>query len=113
MPEEILEQTQRNVERRKYRRVRLITEVQCAALERADTLVTRDISLGGMLIVTKTPYPANSEIDLSLSLPPAGPSISGRGRVSYTIEGCGMGVKFLELSEESHRALKTFMDEAT
>ena len=112
MPQEALEKAQPIVERRKYRRVRLTTQVQCAALGRKDTLVTEDISLGGLLIATKTPYPANAEIDLSFSLPPAGPHISCRGQVGYTIEGCGMGVRFVELSEESHLALKRFVDEA-
>ena len=112
MPQEDLEQARSNVERRMYRRVRLATQVQCAVLGREDTLVTRDISLGGMLIVTKTPYPANSEIDLSFSLPPAGTPIFCHGQVGYTIEGCGMGVRFLEMSEESRLALKKFLAEA-
>ena len=112
MPQEDLEQAQQNVERRKYRRVRLITQVQCAALGREEVLVTKEISLGGLLIVTRTPYPANTKIDLSLSLPPAGLHISCRGQVGYTIEGCAMGVRFLELSEESRLALKSFVDEA-
>ena len=112
MPQEAREKAQPIVEKRKYRRVRLTTQVQCVALGRKDTLVTRDISLGGLLIVTKTPYPANTEIDLSLSLPSAGTPVSCRGQVGYTIEGCGMGVKFVELSEESHLALKQFVAEA-
>jgi len=111
MPQVALEIAQPILERKKYRRVRLTTQVQCAAPGRKDTLVTRDISLGGLLIVTKAPYPANSEIDLSFSLPPAGPHISCRGQVGHTIEGCGRGVRFLELSEGFHLALKNIVDE--
>ena len=112
MPQENSEPDRRGFGGREYRRVRLTTQVQCVALGRKDTLVTRDISLGGLLIVTKTPYPADTEIDLSLSLPSAGTPVSCRGQVGYTIEGCGMGVKFVELSEESHLALKRFVHEA-
>ena len=112
MPQENSERARRGFERREYRRVGLITQVQCAALGRKDALVTRDVSLGGLLIVTKKPYPANSEIDVLFSLPFAGPHIFCRGQVSYTIKGCCLGVRFLEMSEESHLALKQFVAKA-
>jgi c-di-GMP-binding flagellar brake protein YcgR len=100
------------VERRKYRRVRLITQVQCATLGREEQLVTWDISPGGMLIATQHPYPVDCEVDMSFALPLADRRISCRGRVSYAIEGCCMGVEFGRLSEESYQSLKTFVDEA-
>lgn len=112
MPSDNRDPSQLAIERRKYRRVRLITQVQCVALGREDQLVMRDISPGGILIATQTPYPADSEVDVSFSLPPTERRVSCRGRVSYAIEGCCMGVEFGELSEESCQALKTFVDEA-
>jgi len=112
MPQENSEPARRGLERREYRRVKLLTQVQCAALGRKDVLVTRDVSLGGLLIATKKPYPANSEIDVLFSLPFAGPHIFCRGQVSYTIKGCCLGVRFLEMSEESHLALKQFVAKA-
>ena len=112
MPQENSEPARRGFGRREYRRVRLITQVQCAALGRKDALVTRDVSLGGLLIVTKKPYPANAEIDVSFSLPFADLPVCCRGQVSYTIKGCCLGVRFLEMSEESHLALKQFVAKA-
>ena len=112
MPRENSEPAGGGFERREYRRVRLITQVQCAALGRKDALVTRDVSLGGLPIGTKKPYPANAEIDVSFSLPFAASHIFCRGQVSYTIEGRCLGVRFLEMSEESHLALKQFVAEA-
>ena len=112
MLQENSEPARGGLERREYRRVRLITQVQCAAQGRKDVLVTREVSLGGLLIVTKKPYPTNSEIDVSFSLPFADLPIFCRGQVSYTVKGCGMGVRFLEMSEESRLALKKFLAEA-
>jgi len=112
MPQEVSEQAQPGAERRRYRRVKLITQVRAAALGREESLVTRDISLGGLLIATKKPYPANSEIDVAFSLPFVGPPIFCRGEVSYTIKGRCMGIRFLEMSEESHLALRQFVARA-
>ena len=107
-----LEQAQSMPERRKYRRVKLITRVRAAALGREDALMTKDVSLGGLLIATKKPYPVNAEIDVAFSLPFVGPPISCRGEVSYTIKGRYMGIRFLEMSEESRFALSEFVARA-
>ena len=112
MPQESAGQARPGGERRKYRRVRLTTEVQCVARGREDTLVTMDVSLGGLLIATKRPYPANSEIDVTFPLPFVGLHVFCRGEVSYTIKGRCMGIRFLEMSEESHLALKQFVAQA-
>ena len=109
---EYLEQAQSMSERRKYRRVKLITQARGVALGREDALMTRDVSLGGLQIATKRPYPANSEIDVTFSLPFVGPPIFCRGEVSYAIKGRCMGIRFLEMSEESHLALKQFVAES-
>jgi hypothetical protein len=47
MVEDYLGLPQPTLEKRKYRRVRLITEVLCAAPGREEALVTQDIGLGG------------------------------------------------------------------
>jgi hypothetical protein len=112
LPQEVFEHAQSEAERRRYRRVKLMTPVRAAALGREDELVTKEISLGGLSIVTKKPYPANAEIDVTFSLPFAGPPIFCRGEVSYAIEGRGMGIRFLEMSEESRLALRQFVAQA-
>ena len=98
---EHFEQAQPRSERRKYRRVKLITQVRGVAMGREDALMTRDVSLGGLLIVTKKPYPANAEVEVSFSLPFADLGVFCRGQVSYTIKDRCLGVRFLEMSEES------------
>jgi hypothetical protein len=109
---EHFEQAQPRSERRKYRRVKLITQVRGVAMGREDALTTRDVSLGGLLIATKKPYPVNSAIDVTFSLPFSGLPIFCRGEVSYAIEGRGMGIRFLEMSEASRLALKAFVAQA-
>ncbi len=100
------------IEKRRHRRAKLVTQVRCEALGRKEILLTDAVSVGGLFISTKNPYPPESEVALSLHLKPTAPAISCRGKVLYAIKGLGMGVQFLDLSEESRQAVQKFVDEA-
>ncbi len=99
------------VERRRYRRVKLVTQVHCEAMGRDDVMVTRDVSEGGMFINVKSPLPLESELALTFRLGPSGPAISCRARVKFSQVNLGMGIKFLDLSDESQHTLQKFVDE--
>jgi len=100
------------IDKRQYRRVKLITELQCEAVGREEVAVSRDISVGGMFVTAKNPFPQNSEIALSFRLRSGDPLISCRGKIMHSIKGRGMGVMFLDLSEEVRETLQKFVDEA-
>ncbi|MGD1102930.1 MAG: PilZ domain-containing protein [Terriglobia bacterium] len=99
------------VERRQYRRVKLVTQVHCEALERNEILVTRDVSMGGMFINVKFPLPIDSELSLTFRLYPAEPAITCRAQVMFSRVGLGMGIQFLDLSAEARQTLQKFVDE--
>jgi len=99
------------IEKRRHRRVKLVAQVKCAALDRDEILVTRDISAGGLFIITKTPLPLGSSVRLSFRLGTGDPAISCSGKVVYSQEGLGMGIQFGEVSYEHLRALEKFIDE--
>ncbi len=101
------------VERRRYRRVRLVTQVRCEALECDEIRVTRDVSLDGMFFEAKFPLPVDSELALTFRLRPEEPAISCRAKVIYSHIGMGMGVRFLDLSEAARQSLQKFVDEAS
>ena len=100
------------IEKRQYRRVKLITELGCEAMGREEVALSRDISVGGMFVTAQTPFPQNSEIALSFRLKSGEPLISCRGKIMHATKGMGMGVMFLDLSEEVRRTLREFVDEA-
>jgi c-di-GMP-binding flagellar brake protein YcgR len=100
------------IERRQYRRVQLVAQVQCAATARADIMVTRDISIGGMFINAKFPLPMDSEVNLTFRLRPTDPAITCRAKVMYSRVGTGMGIQFLDLSEAATASIQKFVDEA-
>jgi len=100
------------VERRQYRRVKLVTKVHCDALERNEILVTRDVSPGGMFINTPFPIPVDSELSLTFRLNPIDRAITCRGKVKFSRMGLGMGIQFLDLGQEAQHELQKFVDEA-
>jgi len=101
-----------DIDKRRQRRAKLITEVKCEALSRDEFLVTRDVSAGGLFVSTNNPLPLESEVRVAFSLAPGSPSISCLGKVVYSMQGMGMGIQFTEIAEESYVALEKFVDEA-
>ncbi len=79
---------------------------------REDVFLTRDVSVGGVFIAVKDPYLPESEVAVSFRLKPADSTVSCRGKVVYSIDEVGMGVEFLDLSEEACLALQKFVEEA-
>ncbi len=100
------------IEKRQYRRVKLITELRCEAMGREEVAVSRDISVGGMFVSTKNPFPSKSELTISFRLKAGDPLICCHGRAAHSVRGVGMGVMFLDLSEDVRLALQNFVDEA-
>jgi c-di-GMP-binding flagellar brake protein YcgR len=101
------------VERRQCRRVKFVTQVQCEALERNEFMTARDVSTGGMFINARFPLPIESELSLIFRLNPKEPAINCRAKVVTSRVGQGMGIKFLDLSAETHQTLQKFVEEIT
>lgn len=113
MDEETQKYITPEIDKRKYRRAKLVTQIRCEALGREDLLLTRDVSLGGLFVHAKNPFPLQAEVSLSFRLEPTDPPISCRGTVVHSIRGMGMGIQFLELSEEALQFLQKFVDEVS
>ncbi|MBZ5516471.1 MAG: PilZ domain-containing protein [Acidobacteriia bacterium] len=112
MEQETREYVTPEIEKRQHRRVKLLTGVRCEALGREGVMVTRDISVGGMFVTEKDPFPADSLVSLSFRIAPTSPLFTCQGKVAYAIKGLGMGVMFSELSEEVRQAVQKFVDES-
>ena len=101
-----------DIERRQYRRVKLVAQVQCEALDRNEIMVTRDVSVGGMFINARFPIPIDSELTLTFRLYPAEPAMACRAKVMFSRIGLGMGIQFTDLSPQDQEKLQKFVDEA-
>jgi hypothetical protein len=100
------------IDKRVHRRAKLVTQVKCDALGRNEVLVTRDVSVGGLFISTKTPLPLESVAGIFFSVGYSSHSISCKGKVVYSMPGMGMGIEFMDLKDESRQMLQKFVDEA-
>jgi hypothetical protein len=100
------------IDKRQHRRANLVTQVKCEAMNRDDLLLTRDVSIGGLFINTKTPLPLDSMVGISFSLATGHPAIACKGKVVFSRQGLGMGIEFSDLNVESRQSLEKFVDEA-
>jgi len=106
--------------RRKSPRVTLRSRVCVTYKGTPHELYTENISEGGLFIKTKSPFPAGSEVAISLPLD-AGGHISLRGMVksakhpSGTISAhlAGMGIEFKEIRGEELRLLRDFVTQTS
>ena len=99
-------------EKRQHRRAKLVAQIRCEALGREELHMTRDISVGGLFVGSKEPFPPDCEVSVFFHLRPSDPAISCQGRVVYSLRGLGMGIQFTELSGADRVSLQKFVDES-
>ncbi|MBI1940734.1 MAG: PilZ domain-containing protein [Acidobacteria bacterium] len=112
MEEESQEYVKPEIDKRQHRRARLVTQLTCEALGRQALLLTRDVSVGGIFVTSKEPFPQDSEVAVAFRLSPKDPLISCHGKVMYAIVGVGMGIMFSDLGDEPRQGLQKFIDAA-
>lgn len=96
----------RDEEKRKYRRADFDSAIpfQCAGQE--FLLLARNISAGGLGANSNPDLAAETEGSVSIPLGPGHPPLACRCRVVYSIEGRGIGIEFLDVSDEARLALE-------
>lgn len=97
-------------DRRAFRRASITGEVALQCAGREYILTACDVSVGG--VGTEPAAGIEAPLEGSLEFQEMPVACRCRCRVVYFIEGKGLGIEFLDLSEESRLALKNFVDEA-
>ena len=97
-------------DRRQHDRSRLIVDVHFDGGESTGVASSKDISLGGLYMSTRTEIPVGSM--LALRIPVAGDHLVVKGEVVYTNPGKGVGVKFRDLSDDARRSLERELPQA-
>ena len=97
MTEEDLSEDSLSEERRHYDRSRLIVEVHFDGGDATGIASSKDISLGGLYMNTRTEIPVGET--LTLRIPLGGQHVVIKADVIYSNAGHGVGVKFHELPE--------------
>src|SRR5487761_1812281 len=99
-------------DRRKHGRSTIESGVALEFSGREYVLVAKDISVGGLSTSPHPEIPESSEGIATFAIGERQRPVSCRCRVIYSVDGRGIGVEFLDLSEESIFALKKFVDES-
>lgn len=98
-------------DRRASKRVSLVTQIRTTV--GGETLVgyTRDISTGGVFVETEHPAEKGSEVILRFKLSPDSPILEVRALAAYSLQGDGMGLRFVDMPSELRRAIESFVQQ--
>lgn len=74
----------------------------------SEDIVTRppDISTRGMFINTTRTFPEGAVLNVKFRLALSGCAVHSRAEVRYCLPGVGVGVEFIDISEESVQAIE-------
>ena len=104
-------------DRRQYQRIKLITKVTHVRGDFFHYYYSRDLSLGGIFLETREPFPAGATVVLEFPLPGISRRVTCPGkvvRVVLPVESDpsavpGMGIQFTEMDEETKGMLAEFI----
>lgn len=65
-----------------------------------------DVSTRGMFINTTRSFPQGAVLNVQFRLGQSGEQIAARAEVRYCLPGVGVGIEFVEISEEAVRAIE-------
>jgi hypothetical protein len=97
-----------SAERRDSDRVKLIVDVNFEGGEATGIANTRDIGIGGLYMSTAAKLAVGDKLRMRMTIGHEPHDI--RGIVVYSDPGSGVGVRFMELSEDSKIALQNNLD---
>jgi c-di-GMP-binding flagellar brake protein YcgR len=101
-----------NSDRRRFARTEVDAGVVMEFSGQEYLLVAKDVSAGGLSASPHNGITESSEGTATFVLGDEHQQVSCRCRVIYSSDGRGIGVEFLDLSEESRQALNKFVDES-
>lgn len=96
-------QSRRNAQ---YRDLTMIYE----GSSEAHTVHTPDLSTAGIFINTNLLYPEGAVLNLKFKLARSGYEIDVRGEVRYCLPGVGVGVEFVNISDEAKSMIEKDTD---
>ena len=81
----------------------MVTQVEATSLGR-----TENVSVGGVSVVTRETFEANTHVIVRFVLPPDW-SIEAPGVVMHSLPQVSMGIKFLKLKDDDRKAIEEFI----
>ena len=98
-------------ERRTSKRVTLVTQVRKVDVKETAVGYSKNVNLGGVFVETENPFAPGQQSLIRFKLKPDGRILEVLASVVYSIAGRGMALKFLDLSADARREIRTFIEE--
>ena len=99
------------VENRKHRRVSLQVPIECRSAQRVVLAIAENISISGLLVRCTEPFPHDSEITVSFTLPGSGAAITSLARVAHIVPSVFMGLELTGLAPGDRKAIDQYVAE--
>jgi type IV pilus assembly protein PilZ len=109
-------------ERREQNRVNVLVTVYCEQHRRFVAAYSLDMSKGGLFVKTREPFDQGSRVDLEFVLPECDEVLRAVGEVRWVVAGggrgkavggTGMGIEFVEISENVSHKLSNYVRTCT
>ena len=97
------------VENRKHRRVSLQVPIECRSDQRVLLAKGENISISGLLVRCTEPFPHDSEITVSFTLPSSGAAITSLARVAHIVPGVFMGLELTGLAPGDRKKIDQYV----
>lgn len=106
-------------ERRRHRRVPMVTKVIHLLADTFQYYYSHDLSLGGIFLETKKPFRIGAELELEFELPGRDQRVRVKGVVARIVDAvpehhevvAGMGIEFKYMPAESRAELLAFLSD--
>lgn len=96
-------------DRREFVRVNRTLDIEYSVDTASFTGRVTDLGEGGAFVDTTFPQPAGAELGFRLDLPDDPQTIEGRARVAWHQPMLGMGIAFVDLSQEQIDQIRFFV----
>jgi uncharacterized protein (TIGR02266 family) len=98
-------------DRRRVRRITHLVEIRYASDSPPMTARVTDLSEEGLFVDARNPLPPGARVTFSflLSNNPWDKPVTGEGVVAWHQEAVGMGIEFVQLSEEDRTKIRLFV----
>lgn len=97
------------IENRKHRRVSLQVPIECRSDSRRLLAKAENISISGLLVRCSEPFPHDSEMVVSFTLPGSNTAITTAARVAHVVPGVFMGLELTGLSPEARQQIDQYV----
>jgi PilZ domain-containing protein len=100
------------IENRRHKRVLLQVPIECHSEERRLLAKAENISSSGVLVRCSQPFPEDSELSVSFTLPGSTQAIIAKARVAHAVPAVFMGLEMISVAPDAQQRIDAYVEAA-